>query len=256
MIQKKNKILIIGASGKLGTALKRNFFFKKSATPTKNKLNILNQKKIKEFLSKKFQIIINCAAISSVKQCEINPSLAYKINVLGVSKLVKAIHEYEKKTKKNILFIHLSSDAVYPPRRGNNKEGSSLKPYNFYGQTKLESELLIKKLKNYIIIRTRFFDKNNIKFKDAAIDIFSSMIEINKLVKHIIFLIKINYTGIINIGGPKISDFQAISKFKKNVIKTEAKNICKKLSYKIATNASLNTSLLKRLRKKYEKTKL
>ena len=64
-----------------------------------------------------------------------------------------------------------------------------LSPFNLW-PTKLKSEKLAKKLNRYIIIRTRFFDKK-LRFEDAAIDIFSSMIEVEELVKNIIFLIEI-----------------------------------------------------------------
>ena len=103
----------------------------------------------------------------------------------------------------------------FTPNRGNNKETDSLYPYNFYGQTKVRSEKLVKKLKRFIIIRTCFFDKKKLKYKDAATDIFSSMIEVEKLVKNIIFLIKIEYNGIINIGGKKESDYKIIKRFNK-----------------------------------------
>lgn len=254
LTQKKNKILIIGASGTLGKAIKKNNFFKNALTPNKKKLNITYKEEIKKYLKKKnFQIIINCAAISKVKQCEDNPKIAKEVNILGVKKLVKCIKDSEKKNKSKALLIHLSSDAVYPPHRGNNKENSSLAPYNFYGKTKLESEKIVKKLNNYIIIRTRFFDKNNIKFKDAATDIFSSMIEKKELVKNIIFLINSGYKGVINIGGPKISDYNAIKKYKKKILKTTSKKILKNLKHVIATDASLNVSLFKKLKRNYEK---
>ena len=256
LTKKNNKILLIGASGTLGSALKKNHYFKKAARPSKNKLNIINKKDIKHYLKKEFQIIINCAAISKVRVCEQNKKLANKVNVFGVKNLVNEIINYEEKTKKSVLFIHLSSDAVYPSNRGNNKETSSLSPYNFYGKTKLKSERIVKNLKKFIVIRTRFFDKKKIKFKDAATDIFSSMIEVNELVKNIIFLIKIRYNGVINVGGQKKSDYDFIKKYKKKLAKTSSKTILKKLNYKIAIDASLNVSLLKNLRKRYEKTKL
>ena len=253
LTKKRNKILIIGASGTLGSALKKNNYFKKAEKPSKNKLNIIYKKNIKYFLNKEFQIIINCAAISKVRVCENNQKLANKVNVFGVRNLVNEIIDYEKKTKKSILLIHLSSDAVYPQNRGNNKESSSLSPYNFYGKTKLKSERIVKKLKKFIVIRTRFFDKKKIRFKDAATDIFSSMINVDELVKNIIFLIKISYNGVINVGGPKKSDYDFLKKFNRKVIKTTSKKILKRLNYKIAIDASLNTSLLRNLKKNYEK---
>lgn len=251
--KKINKILLIGTSGTLGSALKKNKYFRKAISPSKNKLNILNRGDIKYYLNKEFGIVINCAAISKVKECEINKKLAYRVNVIGVKNLVNEIINYEKKTKKKVLLIHLSSDAVYPHNRGNNKESSSLSPYNFYGQTKLKSEMLVKKLKSFIIIRTRFFNKKKLRFKDAATDIFSSMIEVEELVKNIIFLIKIKFNGVINVGGKKKSDFNSLKKFNKEIIKTTSKDIFKKLNHRIAIDASLNTSLLRNLKKQNEK---
>ena len=40
----KDKILILGASGKLGKAFEKNEYFKKAETPDRKKLNILNKK--------------------------------------------------------------------------------------------------------------------------------------------------------------------------------------------------------------------
>lgn len=253
MKKKINKILLIGSSGTLGSALKKNRYFKTAISPSSNKLNILNKRDIKYYLNKEFRIVINCAAISKVKECEINKKLAYRVNVIGVKNLVNEIINYEKKTTKKVFFIHLSSDAVYPFNRGNNKESSSLSPYNFYGQTKLKSEKLVKKLKSFIIIRTRFFNKKKFKFKDAATDIFSSMIEVEELVKNIIFLITIKFNGVINVGGVKKSDYNLLKKFNKKILKTTSKEILKKLNHKIAIDASLNISLLRSLKKRNEK---
>lgn len=253
---KKNKILLIGGSGTLGSALQKNNFFKDAKTPSRKKLNILNKKNIRKYLNKDFDIIFNCAAISKVKECEKNPKLANKVNVLGVKNLVEEILSYEKKKKKQTLLIHISSDAVYSPVKGNNREISRLLPYNVYGRTKLASERIIKRLKRYMIIRTRFFDKNKIKFNDAAVDIFSSMLEVQELVKNLIFLVRIRYMGVINVGGSKVSDFKILKKFNKKILKTKSNEIIKNLKYKIATDASLNISLLKKLKKKYEKTRL
>ena len=76
------------------------------------------------------------------------------------------------------------------------------------------------------------------------------------MVKNIIFLIKIRYNGVINVGGQKKSDYDFIKKYKKKLVKTSSKAILKKLNYKIAIDASLNVSLLKNLKKRYEKTQL
>ena len=55
-----------------------------------------------------------------------------------------------------------------------------------------------KKYANYVIIRTRFFDKK-IKFDTAATDIYTSMMEVRELVKEIFFISTSPFKGIINI---------------------------------------------------------
>ena len=87
------------------------------------------------------------------------------------------------------------------------------------------SESIIKVLKNYIIIRTRFFDKNNIRFDSAATDIFTSMIELQNLTEEIKFISLKNFNGVINIGERRRSDYENYKKFKPNIIPCKRKDI-------------------------------
>jgi len=234
--------LVLGGSGNLGLALQKNKFFKsRSFFPTKKQINILNEKKIKSFLkTKKINLIINCAAIARLSECEKNKKKAFDINVIGCLNLLKAI----KKVNKNIKLLHLSSDGVYPCTKGNYDEKSKLKPYNYYGFTKILSEKVLKSLDNLIITRTRFFNKNNIPFKYSATDSYSSSLEINQLVRYLEKLIKKDFRGIINVGGKKISDYNLYKKYKKKLNKCKLQDIQKELEFKISKDASMNCDLL------------
>lgn len=239
----KKNILVIGGSGVLGSAIKKNFFFKNSYFPTKKKLNIENYFSIINFIkNKNLNIIINCAAVARMKDCENNKKLAMKINVGGVNNIVNAI----KKINKKIILVHISSDAVYPSQNGNYSEKSKLKPYNFYGKTKLLSEKAAKRNLKYIIIRTRFFHKEKIKFNYSAIDSYSSSLEVNILVKYIVLLIKKKFNGIINVGGQRVSDYDLYKKHKKNLKKCKRNDIQKKLNFKLSIDSSLKSCLLKK----------
>ena len=243
----KNKLLIIGGTGNLGKSLKKNIFFKGSYFPRKNKLNLLKKSQIKKFISeKKIKLIINTAAIARMRDCENNKSLAYKTNVIGCRNIVNSI----KEINKNIKLIHISTDGVYPSISGNYKEKSKLKPYNYYGQTKLKAEKIVKDLKNYLIIRTRFFNKKKIIFKTAAVDSFTSAIEVTKLVNIIKILITKNTSGIINVGGKRISDYNLYKKYKKNIRKCKRYEIQNEINFKISKDASLNCDILKKIMKK------
>jgi len=247
-LKKNKKVLLIGGSGNLGSYIFNSKIFPNIIAPTKKELNILNIESIKNFFKKKnFDLVINCAAMARMRECEKNPSRAINTNINGTINLVKAIIKYEKEKNKNIKFIHISTDGVYPSTKGNYSESSELRPYNVYGWTKLASEFIVKFLKNYVIIRTRFFNKRKIKFYDAATDIFTSSIEIDELIKYIKKISIKNFVGIINVGSTRKSDFDNYKVYKKNIQPTKRKRILKKINFDIAKDSSLNLNLLKKI---------
>ena len=243
-----DNILLLGGSGNLGSKIIKSKEFDNLKFPTKKKLNILNIKKIENYLLKNnIDLIIHCAALARVRECELNKEKAIKINITGTSNIIKSVLKVKKIKNKDIKLIFISSDAVYSANKGNNKENDELSPYNFYGLTKLKGEKIVQKLNKFIIIRTRFFDKNEIYFKFSAKNIYTSGIEANILVKYISKLIKKKFQGIINVGGKKISDFKKYKKYKKNLKPCDKSQILDDLNFKIATDSSLNISKLKKL---------
>ena len=247
-MKKKNKTLLIGASGNLGLAIVKSKLFKNLFCPTKKQLNIENKNNIRKILKKKnFDLIINCAAMARMKQCEIFPDKAIKTNIFGTKNLVDEIENYKKKYKRDIKIIHISTDGVYPSVAGNYSEKDTTEPYNIYGWTKLYSELIIKKLRKHVVIRTRFFNGNNIRFNTAATDIFTSAIEVHNLVKAIKKIHEKNYIGVINVGAKRKSDYENYKKFKKNIKPCKRKDIIKNLNFTIAKDASMNLKLFKKV---------
>ena len=250
---KVKKVLLIGGSGNLGSEIIKSKIFKNIYAPSKNTLNLLNSKKIRKILAtRKFNSVINCASLARMKYCEKNIGKAIANNIRGTFNLVKEILNYEQKYKKKIRIIHISSDAVYPSTRGNYKEESSLGPYNVYGWTKLASEFLIKMVKHHVIIRTRFYKKNLIKYKFSASDIYTSQIEIGYLPKYINYLIRDKFNGIINVGSNRKSDFKVYKNIKKNLKSFKRRDLIQKLKFNIAKDSSLNLSRFNKIKSKYE----
>ena len=238
------KILVLGGSGNLGKILKKKSLFKGHLFPPSKKIDIRKSENLEAFIRKnKINLIINCAAIARMRICEKYKDKSYAVNVLGVQNLREIILKIKE---RKIKLIQISSDAVYPSIKGNYSENSKLKPYNYYGKTKFYQKK--KKLDDFIIIRTRFFNKLSLQ---KQLDSYSSSIEVNKLVKYIIFLIKINFKGIINVGGEEISDFDLYKKYKK-IILCKHEDIQKKINFKISKNSSMNIEKLKKLINKYE----
>src|SRR3989344_4752999 len=174
--------LITGAGGKLGKAIlaygikNRNLL-----TPTRNELDITKKDSVDKYFNEhSIDEVIHCAAITSASICDKNPIEAIKTNSIGTAYLVDQCHE------KDMRFIYISTDYVYPSIQGNYKESDKTNPFNLYAWTKLGGELAVKNLKNYCIIRTSFFDPNNIPFDTAFTDSFCSKILITEIAKNVI----------------------------------------------------------------------
>jgi len=236
-----NKILLTGGSGTLGKAIINSGLFKNLYAPTSKQVNILDYKQLKKFILKnKINLIIHCAALARMKECEKDISKAIEINVRGTLNIIKSIK------KKKIKLIYISSDGVYPSLRGNYLETDPIKPYNTYGWTKVAAEFLVRTLDKFLIIRTRFFNKDKILFKYSASNIYSSSIEVNKLVLIIYKLFNKNFFGIINVGEKKISDYDNYKKYNPKLKKCKKNKIFKEINFKIGTNSSLNINKLKK----------
>ena len=152
-----------------------------------------------------------------------------------------------KTSTKDLLYHLLKYEFNVHSTRGNYKETDNLKSYNYYGWTKIQGEKAIKKLNSYTIIRTRFFNKYKIKFNYAAVNIYTSSIEVRKLVKYLNRIIKKKFKGVLNVGGKRVSDFEKYNKYKKNIKPCDKSKIFNNLDLKLATDASLNLEKFNKL---------
>ena len=116
--------------------------------------------------------------------------------------------------------IFLSSNYVYPGKKGNYKERDALLPWNNYGWSKLGAESAVQMYKNSLIIRACMTEKPFIH-KFAFNDVKSNFIFHSDFAK--IFIKLLNFKGIINLGGKSQTIYQFAKKYKKNVKKIKSK---------------------------------
>ena len=244
----KKNILLTGSTGKLGKRiLKRNKDLS-ILSPSRKELDITSQTSVENFFkNNSFDSIIHCAALARMGECEANPDEAFETNTLGTFHLVNNVRSLEKSSGRKIRFIYISTDGVYACDKGNYDESSPTIPYNVYGWSKLGGETVARTLEDLCIIRTRFFDPENIPFDKSADDLITSSIEINKLVKIIFFLLSDTFKGVINIGNKESSEFLRYIAHKPSLQKCKRADITKNLSFEIAKNASMNISLMEKL---------
>ncbi len=243
-MKKPNRILLLGGNGKLGKEIIKSKLFEQIYFPSKKTCNLQDKESIKIVLDDfKPTHIINCAALARRKICENRPKEAISVNIIGTSQLVQSIIEFSARNKEPRL-LHISTDAVYHCGEGNYDEFDPTIPICNYGWSKLAAECSVRLLNNYLIIRTRFFNPDDIPFLDAANDIFTSSIPISKLVSYINKLMSVNYVGVLNIGGKSESDFDKYKIHKSDILQTDIVSIRENSNLPFCNNYTLSTKRL------------
>ncbi len=166
--------------------------------------------KVRGFLP---DVVVNCAGYTDVDGSEKNRELAWSINVEGVRHLVNALNPIGG------YLIHFSSDYIFDGSSGPYREDSEPKPVNFYGETKLASEEVVKKSQGaWTIIRSNVLFGNSVNQKSSFVfwvidklqrrekirvvnDQFGNPTWIRGLAEAVLAIVKGRLQGIYNYGG-------------------------------------------------------
>lgn len=136
------KIVVLGASGQLGSCLKK-VSAERNVTdisfPSEEAGNILSPELLdKLFLDEKPSFVINCAAYTAVDKAEDEQEICRRVNRDGAEYIAMACASHQA------TLIHISTDFVF---KGNVPhlltETDPTDPENIYGLTKLEGEASI-----------------------------------------------------------------------------------------------------------------
>jgi len=188
------KIVVTGGSGRFSKVLKQVKSTHKIFYPKRQELNILNFKKIREYLKKiKPDILIHTAGLSrpmKIHTDDIKKSI--DLNIIGTANITKACLE------KNIKLIYLSTSYIYPDKKGNYKESDAILPSNNYAWSKLGGESAVQMYKNSLILRLSMTEKPFVH-KKAFTNVKTNFIYHDEVANLLLKLLK--NKGIINIGG-------------------------------------------------------
>jgi dTDP-4-dehydrorhamnose reductase len=162
------RIVILGAGGRLGTALVRKCREKFDVVGFDHaQLDLEKADQIRDKLSPlKFDLLINCAAMTNVDLCESERDEAFAINA-DAPKLLAEICS-EKKAK----LIHFSTDYVFDgEKREPLVETDAAKPISVYGKSKLAGEENVLAVQDrHLVVRVSWvFGLDRPSFIDAMI---------------------------------------------------------------------------------------
>ena len=131
------KIAIIGANGRLGAALVREYQRDFEVTSFgRSQLDLGKPDQIRSCLSTiEFDLLINCAALTNVDYCESHREEAFRINAEGPRLLAEVGNERSAK------LVHFSTDYVFDGKKSDPYvEEDRAVPLSVYGESKLEGE--------------------------------------------------------------------------------------------------------------------
>lgn len=113
-------------------------------------LDVLDLDRLNELVARyQPDSIIHTAAMTNVDACEAERTKCYALNVQSVKNLVDVCQ------RRDIQLIHLSTDFIFDGEDGPYTEEAEPNPLSYYGETKLESELILKNSScHWAILRT------------------------------------------------------------------------------------------------------
>lgn len=157
-------------------------------------------------------IVIHCAALTNVEECEADPSLADRVNVQLAERLATVCR------KKNIRFVFISTDHVYSGKQSMRTEDEPVEVLNEYARSKASAEQAVMHIdSSALIIRTNFYGWGTdyrYSFSDFIIsnlrkqlpvflfeDVFYTPILIEELAHTVMELVEKKASGIFNVVG-------------------------------------------------------
>lgn len=233
-------IAITGASGMLGTALidKLSNLFLIFATAREQGLvknnvswkcfDLTNLTKLENWLVKiQPDVVIHCAAMVNVDECEFNEDLAYQLHVKTTEVIVDFL------TINNGQLIYISTDSVFDGLSNKSySEKDQTNPLNVYSKTKLLGEYPALSLKKGVVLRTNIIGwsmKEKISFSEWILfnliqkkriklfnDVYISPVHVSELSEVIIQVIEKQAFGIYNV-----SSQNALSKYEFGLLMAE-----------------------------------
>ena len=262
-LREKEKVLIIGGGGQIGSEL-YSYLKKKNINTFKTTRNtkLTNEKTFYfdlekpsyEFLQNQFTAVVICASATNIFLIEQKPRKFRNINVINTINLIKEL------SKNKIFIIFLSSNSVFDGKKQFYKYSDKTCPISFYGKYKCEVEEYLNynlKKKSCILRLTKVISKNtpiieywnkqlnNGKVIWAYKDRFIAPVKIFKVIQTIEILIKKKQNGIFQLGGNKeMSNFEFAKYYYRKFTNFSNLIKCKTVNKKeVITYNSLKTHL-------------
>jgi dTDP-4-dehydrorhamnose reductase len=136
------RVLLIGGSGRLGTAIRRRWRDCEIVAPAHGELDLSDAGALaREVARMRPDALVNCAAFHDVDRCETEPVPAFLTNAIAVAGAARVARD------AGAAFVTLSTDYVFDGAAGvPYTEDDAPHPLSVYGTSKLAGEYLVEAL--------------------------------------------------------------------------------------------------------------
>jgi dTDP-4-dehydrorhamnose reductase len=143
------RVLLLGASGQLGSAIRQGWRGLHIASPSHAALDVTDPEALAAAIRETSpSIVVNCAAFHNVERCETDAQSAFAANALAVNALAEIC------AQRDCTFVTISTDYVFDGTLGSAyTEDDAPRPLNVYAASKYAGELLALRLqsKAYVV---------------------------------------------------------------------------------------------------------
>lgn len=218
MSNNKKRVLVLGASGLLGSELLSGAYFKDwsllgqgRGADSEFRADLLNLVDVEEMLKKACpSAIINLVGLTNVDLCEQEPNESYKVNVRTLQNVITCCQKLAHQPR----LIHISTDQVYDGVGPHKEDAVTLT--NYYAFSKYMAELVACSV-GAMVLRTNFLGRSKTHKRksltdwlydelsnERAIQVFDdvqfSPLSMKTLCQLIEFFISSSTQGIFNLG--------------------------------------------------------
>lgn len=216
-----NKVLLTGASGKLGSELSQ--LIKRRGIellcPTSDQMNIVNFEMCKKFFAEnRPSILIHSAAFTDVTAAESDSEKAMEINIMGTINMLKLCNE------NDVRMVFISTDYVFDGEKGNYKVTDPINPITKYAKSKASAELAVRMFDNTMTIRTSFYGKM-FPYTRALTDQWTSKDYVDIIAPKVLDIALSDEVGIVHCGSTRRSVFEIAKTRNNDVIPITRNNL-------------------------------
>jgi dTDP-4-dehydrorhamnose reductase len=144
------RVLLIGGTGQLGTAIRRRWNDCEIIAPTHAQLGLEQSAQLGDALDRiRPDVLVNAAAFHDVDRCEEEPEAALRINGTAVGRAAQLASQH------GAVFVTISTDYVFDGTSGvPYREDARAHPLSLYGLSKLVGEHLAQRGARVFVVRT------------------------------------------------------------------------------------------------------